>query len=108
VSAPARVPGAAIKEALRSTGGNVTAAAARVGMAPNNLRKRLPGLGEDLGAFREARSRSLRVSAETFSRLREAKFDLQHQRRRELDEADVLALFVEDAFAGWLEAKLRC
>lgn len=107
MSAAARVPGEAIRKALHATGGNVTAAAARVGLAPVNLRKRLPGLGVDLAALRGAGSRSVRVSGELFERLRDAKFDLQHQLREELDESAVLALFAGEAFDEWLRKKLE-
>ena len=50
--------------------------------------------------------RSVRVSLELFACLRNAKFDLQHKLRREMDEGDVLAAFAEDAFEAWLEQRL--
>lgn len=107
MSAPQRVSGEQIKEALRATGGNMSAAAARVGIARNNFYKRVAGLGVDLGESRGTGLRSVRLSAAIFAQLREAKYDLQHRLRLDLDESAVLTMFAQEAFAGWLEQKLR-
>lgn len=106
MSGPQKVTGAALRRVLEETGGNVTEAARRVGIAPVNLRKRLPGIGIELAALRaEGTARSVRISAELFAQLREAKFDLQHKLRVDLDEAAVLAMFAREALAEWLKAK---
>lgn len=120
MSAPPRVSVTQIRETLEATGGNVQAAAARLGVARNNLYKRIinNGLSRELANVRQASKagraeaapaphpRSIRVSPALYSRLREAKFDLQAKLRQELDEADVLEAFVGEAFEEWLAEKL--
>lgn len=107
MSAPVRVPGARIREAIENAGGNVTQASRDVGLAANSLRKRLEGVGVDPGELARLRGqqRSVRVSGELFAKLREAKFDLQQRLRRELTEGEVLEMFAE-TFEGWLAGRL--
>lgn len=108
MSAPLRVPSERIREAITKAGGNVTAAAADVGMARQNIRRRLEDLGVGHAELTRLRGqqRSVRVSGELFAKLREAKFDLQQRLRRELDEGAVLEMFAE-TFDRWLAGKLE-
>ena len=112
MSAPRRVSNAHVKAAIEATRENITQAAETLGIASNNLRKRLEGVGMGPAELAQLRGeaqgsvRSLRVSADVFETLRQGKFDLRAKQRRELDEATVLAEFVADGFEGWLAAKL--
>ena len=49
----------------------------------------------------------MRIPVRLYDQLREAKFDLQARLRRDLDEADVLDLFMGDGFDAWLANRLR-
>jgi hypothetical protein len=102
-----------LKGALAASGGNVEKAARAIGMAPNNLRKRLEVACVDLNAFRDqARAngggpvRSVRVRPDRFEALRQAAFDLAYLRRRDYGPEQVLEEFLLEAFEGWLRAKL--
>jgi len=52
MAAPKRIPDVAVKQAIVAWRGNVTAAADSLGIAPNNLRKRLADLGLDPAKLR--------------------------------------------------------
>lgn len=118
--APKRVSDARILEALTRWRGNVTAASEELGIAPNNLRPRLRGLRVDLEGLRKGaaearecpikpaktRCNTLRLSAALQDRIRGARWDLQARFRVELDDTAVLEAFLQEAFAGWLKAKL--
>lgn len=111
-----------VREALVRWEGNMSATARELGIARNNLYKRIVRSGLDVDAIRAAgcgktdrhgkttepapRARPVRLVAAHRALLREAKFDLQHKLRRELDEDDILATFIEEAFGAWLRAKL--
>jgi DNA-binding transcriptional LysR family regulator len=114
MAAPQRVNLEEIREALTAYGGNVTAAAERLGITRNGLHKRLELAGLDVREFRpkaqqQARpgaSVALRVSKEAQDALREAAFDLAFWRRREHTPSEVvLEQLVSEALPPWLASK---
>ena len=77
---------------------------ALLGDYPNTRALRNGEVRSDLVDFSFA---DVKVSNTAFKPLvREAKFDLQAKLRRDLDEAEVLGLFVADRFEGWLDEQL--
>ena len=116
--APKRVPDARITEALASRGGNVSAAAADVGMSRNSLYKRIEVMQVDRATLaaraaspspiktRPRRPTPLRLLPAHEVLLREAKFDLAARYRVETDQNTILEQFIEEAFPAWLAVKL--
>jgi hypothetical protein len=106
-----RVRSSEIHAALEATGGNIQGAARRVGMAPNNLRKRLESERVDVNEAREAARlrgdsiRGLRIKQRRHEELRQAAFDLSYIMRREYGPEEVIEEFLGDAFGPWLQAK---
>jgi hypothetical protein len=124
--APKRVPDSVVLKAITDTRGNVTAAADLTRMSRQNLSKRLEALGVNLAALRAGepqpppppaqagglllrrkKVRPIHLSLEIRETLRQGKFDLQAKMRAELEDSDVLAAFVRDAFPGWLRKRLE-
>jgi len=107
VPAPQRVSIERIREALKASDGNITAAAKVLDMARNNLYERIERAAIDLEVFRPQPGShvSLRVKAESSEKLRQASFDLAFLRRHEVTPAQVLEEFLEDAFDPWLASK---
>ncbi len=123
MSGSARVSIEAIKEALRTNGGNVAAAAEQVRLSRKNFYERLEVSGIDPNEFR-SRTRGtastgrdgvpglsppvgapFRLDASIRETLRQAAIDLAYVRRREYTSSQVLEEFVTEAFEAWLAAK---
>ncbi len=109
MAAHPKVTAAQVAGAIERWHGNVAAAASELGIRREHLRERLDRLGKPAESYRPTgpRQGTIRVLPEHRERLRQAKFDLQAARRREVDETEVLAEFITDAFEAWLGAKLR-
>lgn len=122
MSAPQRVSTLALREAVAAAGGNISGAARAVGIAKGSLYKRLHAAGinaDTLAELREGRPaakprprpldlrRVAYVRPKHLHALREASFDLMAVLRRQMSTADVLELFIEEAFASWLAGRLE-
>lgn len=124
MSAPQRVSGDRIVQALQATGGNIRATARETGISRTALRKRMVSMGLEGAAFRSdppptpqvpvrvyappprRPAGPVRVHPDHAEALRQAAFDLAAKRRTETTATDVLAEFMVDAFEGWLRGKL--
>lgn len=121
-----------VRAALAASGGNVSRAAAALGMARNNLYKRLAALELDLTPYRRAAaavaaaprtvapppprparvarpvrtSRSFYLRADQVQALEAASFDLTPVLRVRLSPSDVMGRFIDEAFAEWLARTL--
>ena len=113
-----------VQEALAASHGNISEAAAVLGIARNNLYKRIMTLGVDLEALRRSAPPrrpsatprpsapkrpgprrqlcSLYLRPEQFKALTEASFDLTPILRERLSLSKVLEMFMDAAFAGWV------
>ncbi len=113
----ARVSLDRIKEVLTQTNGNMVASAELLGMARNNLYKRIELAGINVNDFRRHRDTvtvsqrksglmAARISTESYELLRQATFDLGYVRRKQYAPGQVLEEFIADAFDAWLASKL--
>jgi hypothetical protein len=104
--APQKVSADQIKAALARNAGNVTRAAAELGIARKNLYERMRAVDGAPAATGALRHRATRVTVEHFQALREAGFDLAFIERRIWAPEDVLRTFIAEAFPTWLASKL--
>ena len=115
-----------IREALSACDGRVSRAARLLGIARNNLYKRLASAGINPDEYRAARSaarpaptapavrpaRPLRKSRTVYLRpdqvrlIDDACLDLPAALREKVSPSRVLELLMDDCFAGWLASKL--
>jgi hypothetical protein len=113
-----------IRAALEATGGQVAPAARSLGLARNNLYKRIAGSGVDLAELRRSpgprpaqerpasEAAALRVARSVYLRpdqitaLDEACLDLPAVLREKMSPSKVLERFMDDCFAGWMAGKL--
>jgi hypothetical protein len=97
-----------VRSAVEATQGNVAQAAEALGIAENSLRKRIEHERLDLVALRAKRPPRgpVRVTPAHHDAIREARYDLQHALRVDLTDSAVLEMFIAEAFAPWLSARL--
>lgn len=114
-----------IRESVEKWRGSLQAASKDLGIARNNLYKRVARIGLDLearrsgqpsvkdpalpilGAVRKRLLMVVRLTPTQRQRLREARWDLQARFRVELNDELILGQFFDEAFAEWLRGKLE-
>jgi transcriptional regulator of acetoin/glycerol metabolism len=114
-----------VRAALAASGGNVTLTAKSLGLARQNLYKRLAGLGLNPGQYRATvpaapttprplrpprplkLARSFHLRADLIRALEDACLDLPAVLRERLSPSQVLERFMDDGFAAWLAAKME-